>query len=67
MDAETLSKAGKLLYLDREDRSLIRWAYQICLTDMREEHATSFVRSSDIVEKQSPVNIFVILSAHLIV
>jgi hypothetical protein len=42
MNSETLSTAEKLMYLDLEERSLVQWAYLMCLTyDRRAGHLLS--------------------------
>jgi hypothetical protein len=63
--AEIMQKYEKELYLDLEERSLVRCDCQIYVTDMTEEQATSFLRT--IVENQSPVRICVLPSDHVIV
>jgi hypothetical protein len=62
-----MQKYEKQMYLDLEKRGIVSFTCEIYLTNITEEQATSYPRSVDNVENQSPVKICVLSSVHVIV
>jgi hypothetical protein len=51
----------KNLYSDLEEQNLVNRSYQIYVTDMTQEHSTSYLNIIDIEDCQIPVNTCVLV------